>query len=115
LQFSIFEVHLPNSRLKGREMRRTDLFEATMQGWAWLNPSQRERVFQSGLKAALRLERQEFRDWLLRRIGEPPLAAPVDPSRIAISQADIALLLKSAREPPSRPLNKTKVAFATQS
>ncbi|MET3996691.1 hypothetical protein ABID65_008368 [Bradyrhizobium sp. S3.9.2] len=51
-----------------------DLFEATMQGWARLNPQQRERFFQSGLRAALRLERQEFREWLMRRIGEPPLA-----------------------------------------
>jgi hypothetical protein len=42
-------------------MRRIDLVEATMQGWARLNTAQRERFFQSGLKAALRLERQEFR------------------------------------------------------
>jgi hypothetical protein len=26
------------------------------------------------------LERQEFREWLMRRLGEPPLAAPVDPA-----------------------------------
>ncbi|MET4022856.1 hypothetical protein ACVWXN_002132 [Bradyrhizobium sp. i1.4.4] len=75
-----------------------DLFEATMQGWARLNPQQRERFFQSGLRAALRLERQEFREWLMRRIGEPPLAAPVDPARFAISKADITLLMRSARE-----------------
>ena len=81
-------------------MRRTDLFEATMQGWARLNPAQRERFFQAGLKAALRLERQEFRDWLLRRLHEPPLAAPVDPAHFAISKADIALLMRSAREAP---------------
>ena len=43
-------------------MRRIDLFEATMQGWARLTPQQRERFFQAGLKAALRLERQEFRE-----------------------------------------------------
>ena len=73
-----------------------------MQGWARLNPSQRERFFRSGLKAALRLERQEFRDWLLRRIGEPPLAAPVDPASFSISKADIALLMRSAREPASK-------------
>ena len=79
-------------------MRRIDLFEATMQGWARLNPQQRERFFQSGLRAALRLERQEFREWLMRRIGEPPLAAPVDPARFAISKADITLLMRSARE-----------------
>jgi hypothetical protein len=75
-------------------MPRADLFEATMQGWARLNPSQRERFFQAGLKAALRLERQEFRDWLLRRIGEPPLAAPVDPASFAILKTDIALLMR---------------------
>ncbi len=79
-------------------MRRTDLFEVTMKGWARLNPQQRERFFQAGLRAALRLERQEFREWLRRRVGEPPLAPPVDPARFAISQADIALLMRSARE-----------------
>jgi hypothetical protein len=78
-------------------MRRTDLFQRTMQGWARLNPQQRERFFQAGLKAALRLDRQEFREWLRRRVSEPPLAAPVDPVSFAISQADIALLMRSAR------------------
>ena len=29
-------------------MPRADLFEATMQGWARLNPEQRERFFQAG-------------------------------------------------------------------
>ena len=38
-----------------------------MQGWARLNPQQRERFFQAGLKAALRLDRLEFRAWLLRQ------------------------------------------------
>jgi hypothetical protein len=79
-------------------MRRVDLVQATLAGWARLTPSQRERFFQAGLKAALRLERQEFRAWLLRRVHEPPLAAPVDPARFAISKADIALLMRSARE-----------------
>jgi len=76
-----------------------DLFETTMQGWARLSPQQRERFFQAGLKAALRLDRQEFREWLMRRLIEPPLAAPVDPSSFAISQADIALLMRSAARP----------------
>ena len=80
------------------------LFERTVQGWARLNPQQRERFFQAGLRAALRLERQEFREWLMRRLIEPPLAAPVDPASFAISKADIALLLRSAREAPGRPL-----------
>ena len=75
-------------------MRRVDLFEATMQGWARLNPQQRERFFQAGLRAALRLKPLEFRAWLLRRLRNPPLAAPIDPARFAISDADMALLLK---------------------
>jgi hypothetical protein len=75
-------------------MRRVDLFEATMQGWARLNPSQRERFFQAGLKAALRLDRLEFRAWLLRRLRHPPLVA-VDPAAFAISDRDMALLLKT--------------------
>jgi hypothetical protein len=78
-------------------MRRTDLFEVTMLAWARLNPQQRERFFQSGLRAALRLERQEFREWLMRRLIEPPLAASVDPASFAISKTDIALLMRSAR------------------
>ena len=56
-------------------MRRIDLFEATMQGWARLTPQQRERFFQAGLKAALRLGRLEFRAWLLRRLRNPLRAA----------------------------------------
>jgi hypothetical protein len=75
-------------------MRRIDLVAATLEGWARLNPSQRERFFQAGLKAALRLDRREFRAWLLRRLGNPPLAAPIDPASFAISDADMALLLK---------------------
>ena len=75
-------------------MRRVDLFKATMQGWARLNPQQRERFFQAGLKAALRLDRREFRAWLLRRVRTEPLAAPIDPACFAISDRDMALLLK---------------------
>jgi hypothetical protein len=78
-------------------MRRNDLFERTMQGWARLNPAQRERFFQAGLRAALRLGGPEFRRWLRRRVGEPPLAAPIDPASFAISKTDIALLMRSAR------------------
>jgi len=40
----------------------------------------------------------------MRRLIEPPLAAPVDPASFAISKTDIALLLRSAREAPGRPL-----------
>ena len=49
-------------------MRRVDLCEATMQGWARLDAAQRERFFQAGLKAALRLNPPQFRAWLLRRL-----------------------------------------------
>jgi hypothetical protein len=83
---------------KAREMRRVDLFEATMQGWARLNPQQRERFFQTGLKAALRLDRLEFRAWLLRRLRNRPLAEPIDPASFAISDADMAILLRAVGE-----------------
>ena len=82
-------------------MRRTDLFERTMAGWARLNPQQRERFFQAGLKAAVRLDRLEFRTWLLRVVRSAPLAAPIDPACFAISDADITLLMRAAREAPS--------------
>ena len=75
-------------------MRRVDLVEATMQGWARLNPQQRERCFKAGLKAALRLKPLEFRAWLLRRLRNPPLAAPVDLTRFTVSDRDMTLLLK---------------------
>ena len=80
-------------------MRRIDLFEATMQGWSRLNPQQRERFFQAGLKAALRLDRREFRAWLLRRVRTAPLATPIDPARFAISDNMVALL----KQLPVRP------------
>ena len=43
-------------RRKVAEMPR-DLFEATMQSWARLTPAQRERFFQAGLRAPIRLHR----------------------------------------------------------
>ena len=91
-------------------MPRADpLLERAVQGWDRLNPAQRDRFFQAGLRAALRLGRQEFRDWLRRRVGEPPLAEPIDPGSFAISQADIALLMRSARDkPPQRNLGNQK-------
>ena len=81
-------------------MRRTDLTDATMQAWARLDAAQRQRFFEAFVKAALRLDQLALRAWLLRRLHEPPLAAPVDPARFAISEADIALLMRSAREAP---------------
>ena len=81
-------------------MPRTDLFERTMAGWARLDDRQRQRFAEAFLRAALRLERQEFRYWLMRRLIEPPLAAPVDASSFAISKTDIAALMRSTREAP---------------
>jgi hypothetical protein len=62
-------------------MPRVDLFEATMQGWARLDASQRERFFK---EAALRLDRLQFRVWRLRRLKNHPLAAPIDLTRFTI-------------------------------
>ena len=59
--------------LKGCEMPRADpLFERTMNAWARLDDRQRQRFAEAFLRAALRLERQELRAWLLRRLIEPP-------------------------------------------
>jgi hypothetical protein len=41
-----------------------------------------------------------MRDWLRKRLRNRPLAAPVDPARFAISDRDMALLLKAL---PMRP------------
>ena len=79
-----------------------DLFKATMQGWARLDHRRRQRFAEAFLRAALRLERPEFREWLRRRVSEPRLPRRSIPARIAISQADIALLLRSPREQPRR-------------
>jgi len=74
-------------------MRRIDLYEAAMLCWARLDAAQRERFFRSGLKAALRLDRRQFRAWLLRRVRTAPPAAPGGLAAFAISDADIAALL----------------------
>jgi hypothetical protein len=76
---------------------RVDLFQATMNGWSRLTPSQRERFFRAGLKAALRLDRLEFRAWLLRRLRNPPLAEAIDPARFIFADADIALILRAGK------------------
>jgi hypothetical protein len=78
---------------EAREMRRTDLTEATMEGWARLDAAQRQRFFAAFVKAALRLDALALRAWLRRRLQNPPLAAPIDPARFTISDADIAALL----------------------
>ena len=66
-----------------------------MQGWARLDTAQRQRFFEAFLKAALRLDALALRAWLLRRLRNPPLAAPIDPARFAISDRDMASLLKT--------------------
>ena len=81
-------------------MRRIDLVAATMQGWSRLSPLQREKFFEAFVSAALRLDRVAMRDWLRKRLRNRPLAAPIDPASFAISDADIALLMRAAREPP---------------
>jgi hypothetical protein len=81
-------------------MRRSDLFEATMEGWARLNAGQRHQFFQSFVKAAVRLDRLELRAWLRRRLKNPPLAAPIDPASLIFANADIASLLRAAGEAP---------------
>ena len=71
---------------------RIDLVAKTLEGWSRLSPAQREKFFQSGLKAALRLGGPEFRRWLLRRVRTAPLAAPIDPACFSISDDMVALL-----------------------
>jgi hypothetical protein len=75
-------------------MRRVDLTEATMQGWARLDAAQRDKFFAAFVAAAVRLDRLELRAWLRRRLQYPSLTAPIDPECFAISDADMALLLK---------------------
>ncbi|MET3967690.1 MULTISPECIES: hypothetical protein [Bradyrhizobium] len=78
-------------------MRRTDLTEATMQGWARLDAARRQRFFEAFLAAAPRLDRLELRAWLRRRLKNPPLAPPFHPARL-IGDADIALVLRATGE-----------------
>ncbi len=72
---------------------RHDLVSKTLEGFARLDPRQRERFLEAGLKAALRLGPKEFRRWLLRRVGSPPLAPPIDLADFTISPRDMAALL----------------------
>jgi hypothetical protein len=82
-------------------MRRIDLTRATMDGWARLNTAQRQRFFTAFVAAALRLDRLELRAWLLRRLRNPPLAAPIDPARwFGDGDIDIALVLRTAGKAP---------------
>jgi hypothetical protein len=92
LRFSFFDFSLLNL---ARDMRRIPLIEATMAGWARLNAAQRQRFFEAFLAAALRLDRLELRAWLLRRLRNPPLAPPIDPTRW-FGDADIAAAIQRA-------------------
>jgi hypothetical protein len=80
-------------------MRRIDLAAITLEGWSRLDDRQRQRFAEMFLRAALRLGGPELRRWLRRRV-RTPLAAPIDPARFAISDRDMALLLKQL---PLRP------------
>jgi hypothetical protein len=50
------------------------------------------------LNATLRLDALALRAWLWRRLQNPPLAAPIDPTRFTISDADMAALLNKLPE-----------------
>ncbi|MET4276489.1 MULTISPECIES: hypothetical protein [unclassified Bradyrhizobium] len=75
-------------------MRRIDLAAITLESWARLDDRQRQRFAEMFLRAVLRLGGPELRRWLRRRVRQPPLAAPVDPAAFAISDRDMATLLK---------------------
>ena len=68
-----------------------------------LSPLQREKFFEAFVSAALRLDRVAMRDWLRKRLRNRPLAAPVDLTRFAISDVDIASLLRAAGEAAAGP------------
>ena len=80
---------------KGNAMRAIDLVAATLEAWQRLNPAQRDQFFEAFVSAALRLDRVAMRDWLRKRLRNRPLAAPIDLARYAISDADMAALLKN--------------------
>ena len=83
-------------RIRTSDDERIDLVAATMQGWSRLDPAQRDQLFEAFVSAALRLKRLAMRDWLRKRLRNRPLAAPIDPARFSISDADLGLLLRSA-------------------
>jgi hypothetical protein len=82
-------------------MRRVELTEATLAGWARLNAEQRQRFFEAFLAAALRLDRLEFRAWLRRRLQMHPLIAPFDPGA-ALADADLSAFIKAANQQEGR-------------
>src|SRR6476661_6032899 len=94
--FAIFVFRVSFGRSVRREprMRRIDLAAITLESWSRLDDRQRQRFAEMFLRAALRLGGPELRRWLRRRVRTAPLAAPVDLARFAISDGDLALLLK---------------------
>ena len=84
-------------------MRRIDLVEATTVAWERLSPLQRGQFFRAFVSAALRLDRVPMRDWLRKRLQNPPLAAPIDPASFIFADADIASLLRAAGEAAAGP------------
>jgi hypothetical protein len=79
-------------------MKREDLANAVLNGWAQLDEAGRDKFFHEFLRAALRLERLDVREWHRRRLRAPPLL-PVDLSGVTLSDADIAALLKPKPRP----------------
>jgi hypothetical protein len=59
------------SLFKGTHMRRIDLVTATLEGWSRLNPQQRQRFFEAGLKAALRLRATSVSRLVAAKAQEP--------------------------------------------
>jgi hypothetical protein len=83
---------------------------ATLEGWSRLDAQQREKFFQVGLRAALRLDRLQFRAWLLRRLKDRPLAEPFDPGNLMFGDVDIALFLRAAGKAPGEAGPETSMA-----
>jgi hypothetical protein len=75
-------------------MRRTNLTEATMQGWKRLDDIERHRFFERFLEAALRLDALALRAWLRRRLRQAPLSVGFDPATLQLSDDDLRQLAK---------------------
>jgi hypothetical protein len=59
-------------------------------------PRRSATSFEAFVSAALRLDQVAMRDWLRKRLRNRPFAAPVDLAAFAISDRDIALLLRGS-------------------
>ena len=108
LQFLVFDVCFARSAFsRAGDMRRIDLVSATLAGWARLNPQQRERFLEAGLKAALRLDRQGFRS-LAAAAGQDRRPSPLRSiwRRLRFRIGDMAALLgradRRATDTPAR-------------